>query len=488
MIRSLVFRGSSTARCLVSAKQWPTHHRTISSNVPEFDSTDSHDDDLSTFAESLADLVDIDTSAVNSTDKKSNLASSSPWLHPDLPVSPLMDPAFLAARQERQKPKAAPRSKLELTPFQRKLWKNPYALALATPVRLCQLTRVAMPKFFLQGFELMAHPETGWPYFVPRGELLMDNKVSNFKAAGSHLGVRMVEGGNNEPWNEEEQRSSAMESSLEKIPQDMHTLDVYRKAEQEESLNGSQEQSSAAGSHSNPLEKIIEDSLINTAPSPTSPLSQPAGKRIGPGMYVLARKQVISGLLDKKAGFGKEAYKKLIPARIKAKPKAFGIYNRGEFRVNMDVFLLDLMRRRIFGQLANLRQLTRGYVSGYDNWDEVGRSKQTGMYLWTGGVGSELKDQDCPAEFATIGGVKKPVHNLRLLLGMEKLQELREKTSWSNRKERREGRLPKESPYSKPIIAVRHKSLTIGLQLRLWWLQGYLAEHKGFLSVQDFVK
>jgi hypothetical protein len=43
-----------------------------------------------------------------------------------LPLSPLMDPAYLAAKQKYRLPKAAPSK--EPTPFQRKLAKNPYGM------------------------------------------------------------------------------------------------------------------------------------------------------------------------------------------------------------------------------------------------------------------------------------------------------------------------------------------------------------------------
>ncbi|KAJ8065799.1 hypothetical protein OCU04_006462 [Sclerotinia nivalis] len=87
--------------------------------------------------------------------------------HRELPLSPLMDPLFHEARNRHSAPKPQP-SKEERTPFQEQLAKNPYALALATPVRQCSATQLSLPSFFLQDFTLMAHPTTSDPWHVPR--------------------------------------------------------------------------------------------------------------------------------------------------------------------------------------------------------------------------------------------------------------------------------------------------------------------------------
>ncbi len=82
-----------------------------------------------------------------------------------LPMSPLMDPTFLAARQEHKGRKLPPTK--EPTGFQQQLAKNPYALALGTPVRRCAITNVRLPAYFLQDFMVMKEPETGSPWYIP---------------------------------------------------------------------------------------------------------------------------------------------------------------------------------------------------------------------------------------------------------------------------------------------------------------------------------
>ncbi|KAB8297366.1 hypothetical protein EYC80_002711 [Monilinia laxa] len=74
----------------------------------------------------------------------------------ELPLSPLMDPVFLEARNKHSAPKPPPSK--ERTAFQEQLAKNPYALALATPVRQCSATQLSLPSFFLQDFTVMRAP------------------------------------------------------------------------------------------------------------------------------------------------------------------------------------------------------------------------------------------------------------------------------------------------------------------------------------------
>ncbi|KAI9646323.1 hypothetical protein NHQ30_005764 [Ciborinia camelliae] len=123
----------------------------------------------------------------------------------ELPLSPLMDPSFLEARNRHAAPKPPPK-KEERTAFQAQLAKNPYgmttlnstcylstnhttpALALATPVRQCSATLLSLPTFFLQDFTIMAHPTTSLPWHVPRSLAAHSSnlKTSDDKASSSH--------------------------------------------------------------------------------------------------------------------------------------------------------------------------------------------------------------------------------------------------------------------------------------------------------------
>ncbi|KAK1835929.1 hypothetical protein QBC39DRAFT_339962 [Podospora conica] len=86
-----------------------------------------------------------------------------------LPLSPMMDPSFYKARQRFIDPKDKESSTVQKTKFRRLLERNPYALALATPPRKCSATKTILPTYFLHRFQLVAHPTTAEPWFIPQG-------------------------------------------------------------------------------------------------------------------------------------------------------------------------------------------------------------------------------------------------------------------------------------------------------------------------------
>ncbi|KAK3708158.1 hypothetical protein LTR37_011662 [Vermiconidia calcicola] len=74
-----------------------------------------------------------------------------------LPLPPLMDAVTIEAKMKYKKPKAAPEQR-EMTDFQKALAENPFANALATKVRQCNITRVRLPAHFLQQFSAAFSP------------------------------------------------------------------------------------------------------------------------------------------------------------------------------------------------------------------------------------------------------------------------------------------------------------------------------------------
>jgi len=64
---------------------------------------------------------------------------------------------------------------------------------------------------------------------------------------------------------------------------------------------------------------------------------------------------------------------------------------------------------------------------------------------------------------------KIPVHNLRMLLGKTHMQQLR-----------------KGSPvYEREFVILKDKRRVVDTLMRLWKLQGYLADHEDFLSTEE---
>jgi hypothetical protein len=97
-----------------------------------------------------------------------------------------------------------------------------------------------------------------------------------------------------------------------------------------------------------------------------------------------------------------------------------------------------------------------------------------GAFLWTGGVGELKEGMNIPPEFATLDITtgrkegsktkKVPVHNLRRLLGKEKLADLREK-------------LP-SGIFERDIVVLRRRQQAVNVEVQLWRLQGFLAEYR----------
>ncbi|KAL1633398.1 hypothetical protein SLS58_011122 [Diplodia intermedia] len=77
-----------------------------------------------------------------------------------------MDPVALAARERWTEPKKTASRQQDLTPFQRKLYANPYAHALSTPVR-ADRTSAALPTFFYLALHPTPHPTTSESWILP---------------------------------------------------------------------------------------------------------------------------------------------------------------------------------------------------------------------------------------------------------------------------------------------------------------------------------
>ncbi|QRD01170.1 hypothetical protein JI435_157860 [Parastagonospora nodorum SN15] len=84
----------------------------------------------------------------------------------DLPLPPLLDPIVLDKRSRWENTKAQPKA-AEFTPFQKRLQANPYAHALASPVRQCRATLISLPVAFLTSLHARPHPTTNEPWLLP---------------------------------------------------------------------------------------------------------------------------------------------------------------------------------------------------------------------------------------------------------------------------------------------------------------------------------
>ncbi|KZM22588.1 uncharacterized protein EKO05_0009577 [Ascochyta rabiei] len=84
----------------------------------------------------------------------------------ELPLPPLLDPVVLEERSRHEQKKEKPRP-ADFTPFQRRLWENAFAHALASPVRECRATQAFVPEALLTALHMRPHPTTGDPWLLP---------------------------------------------------------------------------------------------------------------------------------------------------------------------------------------------------------------------------------------------------------------------------------------------------------------------------------
>ncbi|KAI9737701.1 MAG: hypothetical protein M1818_005705 [Claussenomyces sp. TS43310] len=306
-----------------------------------------------------------------------------------------MDPIYLAAKEKYRLPKLPPSK--EPTPFQQQLAKNPYAQALATPVRMCSLTRISLPSFFLQDFEIVTHPDTREPWYLPR---------------------------------------------------------------------------SLVSSHQ-PLPSPSSEASKSLRPQSARPTT------FGSKSYTLSRMSLLHAMHVQRSGYD-NGHRNFPMPNIK-QSRAFQKYDI-KFREDTDTFVLELMRRRTVERMKYLCDLKRGYLvsckaqeggeMAVGVWEDAKMKKGTAAMLWLGPIaGSKGEDIAEPGEFSTLDVEKElkckiPVHNLPRLLGPTYVEDLRRYAPHM---------------FGAEVVVLKHRRLTVDLQLRLWKLQGYLATFEPFL-------
>ncbi|KAI0444626.1 hypothetical protein F4803DRAFT_511384 [Xylaria telfairii] len=340
----------------------------------------------------------------------------------DLPLSPIMDPSYWESTMRYQVPKQK-QGKAQNS-VERQFRNNPYAAALATPVRRCPGSRTRLPSFFLQSFKLIAHPETGQPWWVPRS-----------------LGQ--------EPPADPPQESTASN---------------------EPSINGEEYHNEQSG----PLIDGGEPDAPRVASSIKIPaaVQSKATQPYGPSAYLLARQDFVSAMSKTGVGFRQHA-KRLLAGSSSRYAKFSG---KAVWREDMDSFILDRMRDQIVQGLLYLSSLctedSRGYIVKCQGWDDV-QYGYKGSILWFGdnaepGEAAEPRVQ--PGPFATYDITNNvlttgvAVHNIPMLLGAEETEKVRRGAA----------------VFAGGSLFMLKGRRTIDIQSKLWKLQGYLAHYREF--------
>ncbi|KAI8959273.1 hypothetical protein F5Y11DRAFT_11967 [Daldinia sp. FL1419] len=301
-----------------------------------------------------------------------------------------------------------------LNSVERQLRANPFAKALASKLRLCSLTRTRLPSAFLQDFTFVAHPETGDPWFIPR------SLVPDESPAGE-------------------------EADAQSIAEAMNEVDLEKAGESKDG---------------EPASGTIATSTNNIQPP-------------GPSIYCLARQDVISSIGVKGLGYD-HAPKKMAGASSRYRTLAGKVV----WRQGMNDYILNMVRQGIVDDILYLSRLCvedkRYYIVKCYGWDDV-KYKHNGAIIWFGEPDEDVKSgraRSQPGSFATfnvekidIQGEKYStsvaVHNMPMLLGREHADRIKKEA----------GALRDGAVF---MLAGRR---TTNLQLKLWKLQGYLADY-----------
>ncbi len=263
-----------------------------------------------------------------------------------------------------------------------------------------------IPKYFLQDFNLVSHPETGKPWYVP----------------------------------------TSLAPRTPASPEQQPGADEKAEAEQ----------------------RLSDPATTNLSQDETQPEGKPRGreKPAGPTSYMLAREDLISRQGDKKRHGDANGWRRLLVLNHSAS-KFNSVMKHLVWREDMGSLVLELMRRRIVEELVYYSKLSEdttrnSYVVRCDTWDDIKDDQYNGhrgCVLWFG----EGENGPGPRAIMDIPDVrfgrKIPVHNMQALLGPEHIARLKEEAD----------------VFRDGFLFMVARTRTMGLQLKLWKLQGYLA-------------
>lgn len=216
-----------------------------------------------------------------------------------------------------------------------------------------------------------------------------------------------------------------------------------------------------------------ESRETQTTPAPAKSrksISAPSG----PAAYALSRRRLLSNFQEPNSIHFKD-HKKFFRMSDHGQKHLGAVLNKAIWRSDMDVVLLELMRRRAVEGLCRAAQAVetsgRKYIIKCQLWTDAKDLKHRGCLLYLGppeGASSDQAPEFAPPILSTVYvGPSRfmqtiPVHNLRELLGEEHLSRLRRKS-----------RLFRDGS-----LFMLGRRATVELQMALWKLQGYLLQDK----------
>jgi len=179
----------------------------------------------------------------------------------------------------------------------------------------------------------------------------------------------------------------------------------------------------------------------------------------------------------------KPAYRRLLPYRWKEDPSLR--VSDIVWREDMDIFVLELLRKSVVQVLKFLASSPAAYIVACRSYDNISDHAQISAVLWLGPKSEALTPEVFPGSTANVEnqgpppyamhhykGHYVPYYNVVTLLGPTHLRALREH---------------KPAHFGAQMAVIKAKRTTVKLQLELWKLLGYLSPQKGEMAEAEEV-
>ncbi|KAF5545280.1 hypothetical protein FNAPI_9182 [Fusarium napiforme] len=359
-----------------------------------------------------------------------------------LPISPVMDYKFMQARRRTKKAMPTAIS----GQFRKKLSNNPYAEALMGPTRWCKNTNACLPRYFLQDFELVEHPDP--------------EEKSHWWAPGPFSFLRVKPTREERELEIETNDLKSIRKGIERVRRQIGLVhNEIEKMATEAKTTSTQATTGGAGAEVETSSEVAVDDVETN-----EGLIERRARIVA---YTIARKSlidIIGGVSGKK---GSRGYQKKMNSHQGMAYLPHDV-ERKIFRTDMGDVLLGMFRRLAVDTLIT-RSCREGlwaphkFIKPVASWEEAKSISGGGAILYI-----PKEDMENTNSYATLDvedasyGSKMAVHDLRYLLGEEELERLREKSEVFRDHE--------------ILVLKNFRSGSMrALHLLLWRLQGYLA-------------
>ncbi|KAK0674184.1 hypothetical protein QBC41DRAFT_72551 [Cercophora samala] len=231
----------------------------------------------------------------------------------------------------------------------------------------------------------------------------------------------------------------------------------------------------------------VPQDLESKVPKEEGEAQPPATELPGPSAYTLNSRLFLQEFVAPK-GIYASSSNRLLRVTESGTGRYTTALNKAQWRKDMDIYLLDTMRKRVYEGLLHAAHMAehggedgrpRKYVTKLDSWNEVSDLKHRQCVLFFGpptGVSPAPAMASVPSPISTMAirgskfGEKIAVHDMKVVLGQEYLGKLRQESELL-----REGSL-----------YLLRGTATMRLNMLIWKLQEYIAGSEDAVGKVDY--